>query len=225
MTSPVRIRVSRAILFSAVTVIAPWIVLALLNFARMPWLGDAAGLVVPASGVAAAIAAVAVVVRARRRGAVPTLAVAGAAALSTLLACAVVLGAVSAASSWSATLSVQTTATLLMSALSGLVAAFALVPAWMACARLAAPLIAPLAVVRRPRLGASIVLFASVAAISLGIWIASGGAVSGKEPYLAWGGLTYALAWGALGVSFLAVGSLVHSPASHQTSGPLAAAG
>lgn len=196
MASHPRARLSRALAFAAVTVLAPWVVMILPNFARVPELFDPAFAWLPALGMVLGIAAVAWRVQARPR-AVPTILAALLAAAAMLVACG--LQAVSVALSPTDPRSVR-------SLVSALASTLVLSPAWVAAARAASPLLEPRGVVRRPRTGAGIILFSGVAAISLGIWIASGTAVSGVEPVVSWVGLTFALAWGTLGISLIAMG-------------------
>lgn len=56
-------------------------------------------------------------------------------------------------------------------------------------------------------------LVSGVAAISLGIWIASGTVVTEAETILSWGGLTFALSWGTLGISLMTMGRPGDGPA------------
>jgi hypothetical protein len=219
MTFSAPARAPRPILFATVVVMIPWIALILPNSEHLPWLSAPAGLILPAAGAVLGILAVAaaVVVRGRTSGAVPAVAAGALAATAYAAPAAAALGAVLAG-----VLAADPAVVLSASGVSTLVTAFLLLPAWVAASRLAAPLVEPLRLARYPRMGASIVLVASVAGISLAIWIASGAATSGAEPLLAWGGLTYAVSWGALGIALMAVGRTREVGAAYAAPGGVA---
>ncbi|WP_345751774.1 hypothetical protein [Microbacterium rhizophilus] len=216
MTFSPRAGFPRAIAYSAVAVIAPWVALVVPNLPQLPWMYEPAALVLPAVGAALAIGLIAVVVRARRRRAVPTLLVGTLAAICMLLPALAALAVMLGVPATGAALGSRASLVVVATALTAMAASIVLMPAWMAAARFASPLIEPRAIVRRTRLGSSVILVAGVAAISLGIWIAGGTATSDVERIQGWGGLTYALAWGMLGISLVSMGR----PAEVAAGGP-----